>query len=74
MLLEKLFKKASYQDMQKEDKDNYMKSIMGEADYEANLYDWREEGLAEGRAEGSVPIDVIAKCTGLSKKEIEEQE
>ena len=29
-----------------------MKSILGEAEYEANLEDWKEEGLAEGRAEG----------------------
>ena len=29
-----------------------MKSILGEAEYEANLEDWKAEGLAEGLAEG----------------------
>ena len=31
-----------------------MKSILGEAEYEANLYDWKKEGLEEGKAEGRV--------------------
>ena len=62
-----------------------MKSILGEAEYEANLYDWKEEGLAEGRAEGErmralqdaarfksagVSTEVIATCTGLDINEI----
>ena len=64
-----------------------MKSILGEAEYEANLYDWKEEGLAEGRAEGKeegirqvaakmkslgIPLKQIADATGLPEESIEE--
>ena len=59
-----------------------MKSILGEAEYEANLEDWKEEGLAEGAAESKREIarkmkledlapEIIAKCTGLTVAEIE---
>lgn len=51
-LLERLFKAADTAKMEKDTKESYMKSIIGEAEYEANLEDWKEEGLAEGRAEG----------------------
>ena len=51
-LLEGMFKAADTGAMEKDKKENYMKSILGEAEYEANLYEWREEGLSEGRAEG----------------------
>ena len=51
-LLERLFKAADTAKMKQDTKDSYMKSILGEAEYEANLEDWKEEGLAEGRAEG----------------------
>ncbi|MCQ2151714.1 MAG: hypothetical protein MJY70_01500, partial [Bacteroidales bacterium] len=58
--------------------------ILGEAEYEANLEDWKEEGLAEGlekglvegqrkvarkmKSEGLAP-EIIAKFTGLSVAE-----
>ena len=51
-LLESLFRAADKEAMKPEEKENYMKSILGEAEYEANLYDWKKEGLEEGRAEG----------------------
>lgn len=51
-LLERLFKIADTANMEKDTKESYMRSILGEAEYEANLEDWKEEGLAEGRAEG----------------------
>ena len=46
-ILEKLFKAADKEAMKQEEKENYMKSILGEAEYEANLYDWKKEGLEE---------------------------
>lgn len=51
-LLERLFKEADTSNMEKDTKENYMKSILGEAEYEANLEDWKAEGLEEGRLEG----------------------
>ena len=51
-LLERLFKAADTAAMGKDKLDNYMRSIIGEAEYEANLEDWKEEGLEEGRAIG----------------------
>lgn len=51
-LLERIFNVADTAKMEKNTKESYMKSILGEAEYEANLEDWKEEGLAEGRAEG----------------------
>ena len=51
-LLERLFKAADTDKMKPDTKESYMKSILGEAEYEANLEDWKEEGIAEGRAEG----------------------
>ncbi len=52
--------------MKQDTKDSYMKSILGEAEYEANLEDWKEEGLAEGLAP-----ELISSCTGLTVDEIE---
>ena len=71
-----------YQKMNQADKENYMKAIIGEAEYEANLYDWKEEGRAEGAAEKSREVarkmkaegitdEVITKCTGLTIEEVE---
>ena len=68
--------------MTQTDKENYMKAIIGEAEYEANLYDWKEEGRAEGAAENSrevarkmkaegIPAETITKCTGLTAEEVE---
>ena len=68
--------------MTQTDKENYMKAIIGEAEYEANLYDWKEEGRAEGAAENSrevarnlknlgVDIATISQGTGLSFEEIQ---
>ena len=51
-LLERLFKAADTAKMREDTKESYMKSILGEAEYEANLEDWKAEGLEEGRAEG----------------------
>ena len=51
-LLERLFKAADTAKMKQDTKDSYMKSILGEAEYEANLEDWKEEGLAEGLEKG----------------------
>ena len=51
-LLERIFNAADTAKMKKDTKENYMKSIIGEAEYEANLEDWKAEGLAEGHAEG----------------------
>ena len=51
-LLERIFRAADTAKMKKDTKDSYMKSIIGEAEYEANLEDWKAEGLEEGRIEG----------------------
>ena len=51
-LLERLFKAADTAKMKRDTKESYMKSIIGEAEYEANLEDWKAEGLEEGRVEG----------------------
>ena len=51
-LLERIFNAADTAKMKKDTKESYMKSILGEAEYEANLEDWKAEGLEEGRAEG----------------------
>ena len=51
-LLERLFKAADTAKMKQDTKESYMKSIIGEAEYEANLEDWKAEGLEEGRREG----------------------
>ncbi|MCQ2148746.1 MAG: Rpn family recombination-promoting nuclease/putative transposase [Bacteroidales bacterium] len=51
-LLERLFKAADTARMKEDTKESYMKSILGEAEYEANLEDWKAEGLAEGLKEG----------------------
>ena len=64
-LLERLFKAADTARMKQDTKDSYMKSILGEAEYEANLEDWKEDGLAEGRAEG--------RAEGLEKGLVEGQ-
>ena len=86
-LLKQLFEAADTVVMDQDSKYNYMKSILGEAEYEANLFDWKEEGLAEGKAEGrseaarsiaaallekGVPTDLIASATGLSAEVIKE--
>ena len=51
-LLERLFKAADTARMKQDTKESYMKSIIGEAEYEANLEDWKAEGLEEGLAKG----------------------
>ena len=51
-LLERLFKAADTFSMKQDAKESYMKSIIGEAEYEANLEDWKAEGLEEGLKEG----------------------
>ena len=51
-LLVRLFKAADTARMKQDTKESYMKSILGEAEYEANLEDWKAEGLEEGLAEG----------------------
>ena len=38
--------------MREDTKESYMRSILGEAEYEANLEDWKTEGLEEGRKQG----------------------
>lgn len=53
-LLERLFKAADTAKMKQDTKESYMKSILGEAEYEANLEDWKAEGRAEGLAEGKL--------------------
>lgn len=65
----------------------YDTEMMTERDYQHDMYYSREEGRAEGRAEGQteakmemaknfkvlgVPIDIIAKATGLSAEEVAE--
>lgn len=70
-LLERLFEIADTTNMEKDTKENYMKSILGEAEYEANLEDWKEEGLAEGRAEGLAQGLVQGFKDGASTKSIE---
>ena len=66
-LLERLFKAADTARMKQDTKDSYMKSILGEAEYEANLEDWKEEGLAEGRAEGREEGREEGLAEGLAK-------
>ncbi len=51
-LLERLFKAADTAKMKQDTKESYMKSILGEAEYEANLEDWKAEGIEEGLREG----------------------
>ena len=51
-LLERLFKAADTAKMREDTKESYMRSILGEAEYEANLEDWKTEGLEEGRKQG----------------------
>ena len=84
-LLVRLFKAADTARMKQDTKESYMKSILGEAEYEANLEDWKAEELAEGLAEGSkaksleiatalkkagIDTTIISSSTGLSEKEI----
>ena len=66
-LLERLFKAADTAKMKQDTKDSYMKSILGEAEYEANLEDWKEEGLEEGRAEGRAEGHAEGLAEGLEK-------
>ena len=80
-LLEKLFTAADTANMGQDTRENYMKSILGEAEYEANLEDWKAEGLAEGKAEANrevarrmlskgLPINDISEVTGIPVSEI----
>jgi len=60
--------------MKQDTKENYMRSILGEAEYEANLEDWKEEGLEEGRAEGRAEgkLEIIKSLlhSGMSLSEL----
>lgn len=51
-LLERLFKAADTAKMREDAKESYIKSILREAEYEANPEDWKAEGLEKGRKEG----------------------
>ena len=44
-----------------------MKSILGEAEYEANLEDWKAEGLEEGRREGLAEGHREGRAEGLEE-------
>ena len=66
-ILENLFKAADKEAMKQEDKENYMRSILGEAEYEANLHDWKEEGLEEGRAEGRAEGREVGRKEGWAE-------
>ncbi|MBQ0006325.1 MAG: hypothetical protein KBS57_02850, partial [Alistipes sp.] len=66
-LLERLFKAADTAKMREDTKESYMKSIIGEAEYEANLEDWKAEGLEEGRKEGLAKGLAEGLAEGLTK-------
>jgi len=51
-ILESLFRAADTSKMEVQMKENYMKSIIGETDYEAGLEDAREEGWEMGHEDG----------------------
>lgn len=51
-VLEAMFRTGYIQTMEPDVKNNYMLSVMGEFEYDAYLYEARQEGKAEGRAEG----------------------
>ena len=66
-LLERLFKAADTAKMKQDTKESYMKSILGEAEYEANLEDWKAEGLEEGRREGLAEGHREGRAEGLEE-------
>ena len=74
-LLERLFKAADTSKMDDMKKSEYMKSIIGEYDYDVNLEDARdqgwEQGLAEGREKGLAEGRAEGLAEGGAKRAIE---
>ena len=66
-LLERLFKAADTAKMKQDTKESYMKSILGEAEYEANLEDWKAEGIEEGRIEGRAEGLAEGRAEGIAE-------
>lgn len=73
-LLERMFKAADMKTMDINRKSDYMKSILGEAEYEAQLHDWREEGLVLGREEGRVEGRALGLKEGREEGRMEGRE
>ena len=53
-VLEALFKTGYIQTMEPDVKNNYMLSVMGEFEYDAYLYEARQEGFAKQRLRRSI--------------------
>lgn len=68
-----MFKAADMKTMDTTRKSDYMKSILGEVEYEAQLHDWREEGREEERLKNAKAMEKIVgklKEMDLSMDEI----
>ena len=60
-----------FANMTPELQDRYFREFMYEMDQKSRMRTAREDGIAEGKAEG-LPIEVIARCTGLTQDQIAE--
>lgn len=81
-MLVKLYKAADTKSYSEDDKDTYTNNVMNQLEYEATLWDFREEGLAEGiekgiekglakgREESALEIATKMKDDGLSDQKI----
>lgn len=70
-----LYKAADLDLYSEKDIKDYKNAIMNSWEYEATLYDYREEGKKEGILEtarnmkaNDIPLATIAQCTGLDKE------
>lgn len=85
-LLVGLYKAADLRHYHPDEMQDYKEQIMNNLEYEATLYDWKTEGFQEGKEEGKgevkaeiaammkadgVPVEKIAKYTGLDEKSID---
>ena len=70
-VLEALFKTGYIQTMEPDVKNNYMLSVMGQFEYDAYLYEARQEGLAEGIAEGKVVGLAEGRTEGRAEGRVE---
>ena len=81
--LDKLFETTMFANMTPELQDRYFREFMYEMDQKSRMRTAREDGFAEGEAEGKTeiaaamkakgyPIQEIAEITGLTQEQIEQ--
>ena len=66
-LLEQMFKAADMQTMSEQNRNDYMRAVLGEFEYEMRLSEAREEGLAEGHAEGRAEGHAAGRAEGFAE-------